>query len=131
MRGWKRCLLLVGLLACGGCGKGSTAHWIAQLKATEAITRIQAIHTLQERKDESAEVIPALIEALQDENTYVRRDAARALGSFGEEARSAVPALQAALRDREPSVRQAAAKALSRIEPKLAPKVPPGKTRGK
>ncbi len=109
----KRVVLLLGLLACGGCGKGSTTHWIEQLKAPESIARIQAIHTLQERKGDAEIIVPALSEALQDENIYVRRDAARRLGSFGAEAKSATPALQAALRDREASVRTAAAKALA------------------
>lgn len=111
---------MAGLLACG-CGKGSTAHWIEQLKAPDALKRIEAVHTLQERTSEAAEVVPALTAVLTDEDTTVRREAARALGSFGAEAASAVPALQAARRDREPSVRKAAGLALARIDPKLGP----------
>lgn len=113
-------LLLIGLLACG-CGKGSTSHWLEQLKASEPLRRIEAVHTLQERKEDADQVVPALTEALQDENTYVRRDAARALGSFGAAANSAIPALRAARRDREPSVRKAADIALSRIDPTFSP----------
>jgi HEAT repeat protein len=105
------------LLACTGCGKGSTAHWIERLKAEDSRTRIEAVHTLQKRQTDAAEVVPALTEALKDENTYVRRDAARALGTFGAEATSAIHALQAARRDREPSVRKAADLALARIDP--------------
>jgi len=80
MRGWQRFWIAACLLSCFGCGKGSTPYWIEQLKASESITRIQAIHTPQERKSDAETVIPALSEALKDENIYVRRDAARALG---------------------------------------------------
>jgi HEAT repeat protein len=118
------------LLLAAGCGKGSTSDWIAKLKAPQSMTRIQAIHTLLERKSEAEQVVPALIEALQDENVYVRRDAARALGSFGEQAKPAIPALQAALKDRESSVRSAAAASLARIDPTLKTKTPRPKTRG-
>ncbi len=116
---FSRSIFLFALLACAGCGKGSTAHWIGQLKASDSKARIQAVHTLRERKGDAAEVVPALTEALQDENTYVRRDAARTLGSFGAEAKNAVPALQASLGDREPSVRRAAALALAHIDPRF------------
>jgi HEAT repeat protein len=131
MDGRKRTILVVGLLVCGGCGKGSTASWIERLKAPEAATRLQAVHILQERKADAAEVVPALSGALTDEDTYVRRDAARALGVFGEQARPVVPALQGRLRDREPSVRKAAALALSRIDPNLPPPRAPAPPRGK
>jgi HEAT repeat protein len=123
-------LVLLVLLLVSGCGKGSTAHWIEQLKSPELLRRLEAVHTLQERKGE-AEVVPALVEALQDENSHVRRDAARALGSFGEEAKSAGTALQTALRDREPSVRRAAGIALSRIDPKPGNPTQPRGARGK
>ena len=122
MRWANRFVLLGCLLVCCGCGKGSTSSWIEKLKASESMTRIEAIHTLQERKGEAAVIVPALIDALKDEDTYVRRDAARALGSFGEEAKSAIPALQAGRNDREPSVRTASSKALSRIDPTLSAK---------
>ena len=119
------------LLLAAGCGKGSTADWIAKLKSPEPLTRMQAVHTLLERKGEAEQVVPALVEALQDENVYVRRDAARALGAFGTEAPSAVPALQAAQRDREASVRSAAAAGLERIDPALKTKTPRPKARGR
>ncbi|HEY7310702.1 MAG TPA: HEAT repeat domain-containing protein [Gemmataceae bacterium] len=122
---------MFALLACAGCGKGSTAHWIEQLKAADSRTRIEVVHTLQERKTDAAEVVPALTATLQDDNTYVRRDAARALGSFGAEATSAIPALQAARRDREPSVRKAADIALSRIDPQFGNSSPMRQGRGK
>ncbi len=109
------------LLCAAGCGK-STADLAAQAKADEAAKRLQAIHALQERMNEKEAVLPVLIEALKDENVYVRRDAAKALGQFGAEAGEAVPALRERLRDKEPSVRKAAAAALKQIDPVAASK---------
>jgi HEAT repeat protein len=126
----RRWVVLV-LLLIGGCGKGSTAHWIEQLQSPESLRRIEAVHTLQERKGEAAQIVPALIEALKDENAHVRRESARALGSFGTEAQNAIPALQTALRDHEPSVRRAAGIALSRIDPKHGDPSPPHGARRK
>jgi HEAT repeat protein len=104
------------LLLLAGCSK-STAHWIEQAKADDSAKRLQAIHALQERATEGSTVVPVLLDALKDENTYVRRDAARALGQFGPEAKEAIPALVARLKDREPSVKKAAALSLKQIDP--------------
>jgi len=71
-----------------------------KLKAPDPLTRLKAVRTLPERKADAAQVVPALIEALKDEDAEVRRGAAFGLGSFGEQARDATPALRAALRDR-------------------------------
>ena len=54
--------------------------------------------------------MPALTEALHDEEETVRRRAAVALLAFGPEARPAVPALIRALRDESDSVRRWAAR---------------------
>jgi HEAT repeat protein len=77
---------------------------------------------LQGRTSESATVVPALIDAMQDKNLYVRRDAARALADFGPEAKAAVEPLIARLKDEEPSVRKAAAASLKQIDPAAAKK---------
>jgi hypothetical protein len=102
------------LLRIGGCGKGSTAHWIEQLKAPGAIHRIEAVHTWQFRKMKALRIVPALIEALKDENVYLRQGAARALRFSAAEAKSATLAIRMALHDREPGVCRAAAFAMSR-----------------
>ncbi len=103
------------LLLVTGCGK-STAYWAEQTKADDPATRLSAVHQLQEKVSESATVVPVLIECLQDKNTYVRRDAARALGMFGVEGKDAVAPLVARLRDEEPSVRKAAGQSLKQID---------------
>lgn len=102
-----------------GCSK-STARWSEQAKVDDPAKRLQAIHVLQDKANEGAVVVPVLIEALQDKNTYVRRDAAKALGKFGVEAKEAVQPLVARLRDEEPSVRKAAAQSLKHIDPAAA-----------
>ena len=116
---WCSCCLLFLAM---GCGK-STPYWTEQAKVDDPARRLQAIHVLQEKGNEGTFVIPVLIEALQDKNTYVRRDAAKALGRFGTEAKEAVQPLVARLRDEEPSVRKAAAQSLKQIDPSAASKV--------
>ncbi len=66
-----------------------------------------------------APAVPALIQALQDEDEDVRRAAAWALGQIGD--RQAVPALIQALQDENEDVRRAAALSLGKIG---APAVP-------
>lgn len=123
-------LLLLGLLACVGCGKKkSTDELIGDLKSSQEKDRIIAVRLLPQRKGDAAQVVPALIESLKDKEDDVRWSAAIGLGYFGEQARDAIPALQAAKRDHDSRVREAAAVALSRIDP--ARFSPPSKTRGK
>jgi HEAT repeat protein len=113
-----RVVLLLCLLACGGCGGNkSTAEMIADLKSGAERERIIAVRTLPQRGGDSAQVIPALIEALKDKDGDVRRSAALGLGSFGEEAKDAIPALQTVQHDRDARIREAAGIALSRIDP--------------
>jgi hypothetical protein len=124
--------LLLGLLACAGCGKTkSTTELLADLKGTQERDRIIAVRSLPQRKGDAAQVIPALIEALKHNDAGVRQDAAIGLGAFGEQAKDAIPALQAAQHDRDVRVRNAAGVALSRIDPTLATKSGTSKTAGK
>ena len=98
-----------------GCGSRSTDHWLQQLKDADVVKRRQAIRELGARTSEAERVVPALTEALRDDNEYVRHDAATALGNFGPEAQAAVPALQGALKDRDHNVRRAAQTTLKKI----------------
>ena len=114
-------LCLVALSA--GCGRGkSTADWIEQLQSKDAAQRLHAVKALADRGKEAV-VVPALALALRDQDAFVRRDAAHALGRIGPEARPATPALVAALKDKNLGVRQAAAKALKQIDPDAAARV--------
>lgn len=116
----RHCVLVVALFAIVGCGKETTAQLLDKLKAPDALTRLKAVRSLPQRKEDAAQIVPALIEALKDEDAEVRKGAAFGLWAFGEEARSATPALLVALRDREASVRKAAAGALKKVDPAAA-----------
>ena len=59
--------------------------------------------------------VPALIDALADEDAYVRQNAALSLGACGRLAGDSVPALIRTLKDEDEAVRIRAAEALGRI----------------
>ena len=123
-------VLLLCLLACGGCGKKkSTEELIADLKSPQEQERLIAVRLLPQRRGDAAQIVPALIEALKDKDGDIRWSAAIGLGYFGDQARDAIPALQAAQHDRDARVREAAGVALSRIDPARF-RAPPG-PRGK
>jgi HEAT repeat protein len=90
---------------------------IADLKSSQEKDRIIAVRLLPQRKGDAAQTVPALIDALRDTDSDVRRSAAIGLGQLGESAREAIPALQAVQSDRDARVREAAGVALSRIDP--------------
>jgi HEAT repeat protein len=113
-----RLVLLLCLLACGGCGKKkSTDELLEDLKGSQERDRIIAVRLLPQHKGDAAQVVPALIQALKDKDSDIRWSAAIGLGYFGEQAKDAIPALQATQRDRDARVREAAGVALSRIDP--------------
>src|ERR1700688_4576965 len=90
-------VLLLCLLACAGCSKEkSTDQLIKDLKSSEEGDRIKAVRLLPRRKGETAQTVPALMEALKDKDGDVRWSAAIGLGSLGEKAKDAIPALQTA-----------------------------------
>ena len=115
-------VLLLCLLACGGCGKQkSTDELIEDSKSSQEGVRIMAVRLLPQRTEDAAQVVPALLKALKDSQGDVRWSAAIGLGYFGEQAKDAIPALQHAQRDRDARVREAAGVALSRIDPARFP----------
>jgi HEAT repeat protein len=122
MRGQTRYVLLICLLACGGCGQEkSTDQLIADLKSPQERDRLIAVRLLPERKGDATKIVPALMEALKDKEGDIRRSAAIGLGSFGEQAKDAIPALKTAQDDRDARVREAAGTALARIDPQRFP----------
>jgi HEAT repeat protein len=116
-------VLLLCLLACGGCNNGkSTDELIADLKSGAEIEAVKAARTLPRAKGDAEKVVPALIVGLTHKGNDVRRSSALKLGEFHEQAKDAIPALQkAAENDGDARVREAAAIALSRIDPKQFP----------
>ena len=118
-------VLLLCLLACGGCSKKkSTDELIRDLKTGNEADRIIAVRTLPHQSD-AEKVVPALIEALNHRGNDVRRSSALKLGEFREQAKDAIPALQKAEEhDGDARVREAAGIALSRIDPERFPYSP-------
>ena len=127
MRGQTGLVLLLCLLACGGCSNGkSTDELIADLKSGKEGEGVIAARTLPQGRGDAAKVVPALIEALTHRGQDVRRSSALKLGQFREQAKDAIPALQKAEHDADARVREAAGIALSRIDPERFP----SKTKG-
>jgi HEAT repeat protein len=116
-------VLLLGLLACGGCNNGkSTDELIADLKSGEEIEAVKAARTLPRAKGDAEKVVPALIVGLTHKGNDVRRSSALKLGEFKDQAKDAIPALQKTEQDDpDARVREAAGIALSRIDPKQFP----------
>ena len=110
--------LLICLVACGGCTREkSTAELIGDMKSQQGADKLKAARLLPWHEEDTATVIPALIEALKDKDGHVRRSAAIGLGELGEQAKDAIPALQSLQKDHDARIREAASVALSRIDP--------------
>ena len=79
-----------------------------------------AVDVLIDLAPDTERIQPRLIRALGDADSFVARDAARALGALGKRAGPSVSALGKALAHEEPHVRLYAAEALASIGPKAA-----------
>lgn len=90
-------------------GGSSLAASRFPFEATQAATILGELHR------EPDVSVPALIQALQSDDRYLRQSAAVALGRFGGQAKTAVPALTKALEDSDTHVRRQAAAALKLI----------------
>ena len=80
--------------------------------------RSKAVSALERIGPAAEAAVPALNEALQDDDSGVRSKAASALGRIGPAAKAAVPALIEALQDDDYWVRSKAALALEKIRTK-------------
>src|SRR3954470_10300000 len=92
---------------------------VRRLKHPDTADRRAAAAALGRLGPKAGPAVPALAEALSDEDLYVRRLAALALGDIG--AGGAVPALIEALGDEDEGARRRAAVALGEIGPEAAP----------
>ena len=89
---------------------------IANLKVKYWPDRYRAAEALGTLGPAASSAVPALIDALSDQEALVRSAAAQTLGNIGAGAKAAVPDLIRALKDKQPLVRAAAAEALGKIE---------------
>jgi outer membrane protein assembly factor BamB/HEAT repeat protein len=97
---------------------------VETLTRDEASLRLQAVGILIDFAPDTVAAQPALVQALQDANPLVARDAARALGALGRLAAPSVPALVKALAHRDEHLRSYAAEALASIGPEAAAATP-------
>jgi HEAT repeat protein len=94
---------------------GDTAFNAEDEMGMGSLARMEAVEALGKIGPRAALVVPAIANALRDEDLSVRRSAAKALGQIGAGARPAIPALTTALADPEKDVRVEAVKALCLI----------------
>ena len=104
-------------------GRLSTPDLLRRLRGPEASERASAARSLS-RSSPTREVVSALIEALQDEDSDVRRAACYAIRDFGPDAEGGVRPLGRLLQDPETDVRSCAAGALGSMGPAAAAMVP-------
>jgi HEAT repeat protein len=111
-----RFTVLLFLIVFAGCSKSKpTNELVDKLSSHDEADRLKAVRLLQNRKQDSEKVVPALTKSLKDDHADIRLSAAIALGYFGDKAASALSALEEAQRDRDARVRNAASVAISRI----------------
>ena len=91
------------------------------LKSKDATVRENAAKTLVDLGPDARAAIPALAEAIQDENLSVGLKAAEALGKIG---KPAIPALTKALQSKNDAIRRLAAEGLSAAGPNAKGAVP-------
>jgi len=99
-------------------------YLIAGLALPGGADRIRAAEALGGIGPTAADAVPALIDALRDDDSAVREYAASALGRMGPAAKEAVPAIAENLKDGADGARLMAAIALSEIGPVAANAVP-------
>ena len=114
-------LFLGGNARAGVCSEAESAPYIENLGSTNENVRNAAFTIVEEC---GAAAVPALIEALKDDDADVRSSAADVLGNIGAEAKAAVPALIEALKDDDADVRSSTAYALGNIGAEAKAAVP-------
>ena len=107
-------ILLVGLIAVG-CGSKDPQSLVKDLSHRDEKVRARAAFKLGEMGKGATVAVPALIEALEDDNVDVVIWSMHALGEIGPEAKSAVPVLQKKLSADNFNIRNLAKFALEKI----------------
>jgi len=102
-----------------GLGEKVVPRLIEALQVKDA--RLRAAAIIARIGPPARAAVPALIDALGDENSETRNEVLFALGAIGPAAEAAVPAITKALRDPDMNVRYAACYALSQIGPAALP----------
>lgn len=101
------------------------SEWTRLLGDESAAVRRSTVKTLGRIGPQARAAVPALIEALQDPDSFtVRGYAAEALRRIGPDAKSAVAALIEALQDKSVHVRSQAAYALAHVGPEASAALP-------
>jgi HEAT repeat protein len=118
-----RLILLAGLTVfLSGCGEGPptlaggkpTSYWAAALTDADPAVRKKAAFKLG---NVGPAALPALVAALKDEDSGVRREVILAVLKCGSAAREAVPTLSDLQQsDLDPQVRTCAARALQKLQ---------------
>ncbi len=97
----------------GAPREGRVAKLLRQLESPRAVNRAHAAYWLGELGTDATAAVPGLITHLSDNDKWVRRAAAKALGKIGD-SRAKEP-LKVAGRDRDHFVAESARKALNRF----------------
>ena len=96
------------------CAVGSM---LVSMTQTDESPRRGIIGALGDLRQSPELVVTALLMQLDNEYSFIRADAAAALGNFGSEAEMAIPKLVALLNDPEPDVYNAVVAAIQAIDP--------------
>jgi HEAT repeat protein len=115
---------LTVLRGMGPAAKEAVSAVYVLLADKDGMARVQAAEAVYQISRETDELVPVLIQALQDDRDEVRNAAAQALGRIGPAARESVPALVLALQENQPAARAFAAKALGWMGPAAKDAVP-------
>ena len=122
---WLRLNVILALGRIGCDNRELVAVLCSLLKGDSWQDRAAAAEALSSPGISTPAVLEELVDALRDENAYVRANAALAIGELPGERRQAVGQLIAGLKDDDPFVRTAVAIALGQIGTDAAPAVEP------
>ena len=121
-----KCLLRTGgVVLCGGLlavgdaaafGSEAVEEWLQRLRHDDRRARLEAAYAFNAGDDPETwlEHVPGLIDALEDDDAFVRAQAATVLGELRVESDTVVPALIGTLRDEDRTIRSHAAGADAR-----------------